>query len=157
MKPLPELDNERWKDRLVLPIGIDDQGRYFPLSFDPMAPGGAVDPAQLNFRLSRVLDHQAQIHLTTGDLAEAKPLLEKAIEFEKSQKKIDHKCLAESYLILSDIDFEFLINLDHAEFNLQEAFFHAKELPEESNRALVSTILHRLGQISPQRRRVRLC
>lgn len=29
--PLPELDTEIWRERLVLPIGIDDGGRPFPL------------------------------------------------------------------------------------------------------------------------------
>ena len=28
--PLPELDTEIWRERLVLPIGIDDQGMPFP-------------------------------------------------------------------------------------------------------------------------------
>jgi len=85
MKPLPELDNERWKQRLVFPVGVDDGGRYFPLQFDPMAPGAVIDPAQLGFRLARVLNHQAQIHYAAGDLDEAEPLLAEAIEIEKAR------------------------------------------------------------------------
>jgi hypothetical protein len=101
MKPLPELDNKRWKDRLVFPIGVNDQGGYFSLRFDHKAPGQAVDPAQLGFRLSRVLNHQAHIHLTAGDFAEAERLLAEAIEFEKAQDKPDHEELATSFLLLS--------------------------------------------------------
>ena len=100
MKPLQELDNKRWKDRLVFPIGINDQGCYFSLRFDAMTPGQAVDPAQLGFSLSRVLNHQAQVHLAAGDLAEADTLLAEAIELEKARDKPDQAELAKSCLLL---------------------------------------------------------
>ena len=75
--PVAELNNPQWLSRLTLPIGIDDQGNFFPL-FE--APGSLTSNEVA--AAARALAHMAQVYESCGEYSHARPLLQQAMEMQ---------------------------------------------------------------------------
>lgn len=70
LPPIPELDTDSWRDRLVFPLGFDDDGRPFPLSCDrkplPEPNDSAADGAGSMFTAGDVVTFEGGVR--PGDI-----------------------------------------------------------------------------------------
>jgi len=140
MAPLAELNTDEWRERLTYPIGIENQGRYFPIFGEE-----ACQDKNATLLIRRVLHHQAQIHLLTNDYDEAMPLLRQALAIGSKSDATDD-ATGRILLTLADLYFE-ISDLQKAEATLVEAFQAFKQMPHEKNRLAVAATHSRLGHV----------
>ena len=70
--PVPELDTDEWRDRLVYPVGVDDDSHYFPLY-------GTADHADDDARplIADVVAYVARVLTEAGSYADADAQLDR--------------------------------------------------------------------------------
>jgi CHAT domain-containing protein/tetratricopeptide (TPR) repeat protein len=138
LPPLPELNTDEWRNRLVFPIGINDEGHYFPIF------GSEATQNENSVPLVReVLLHQAQVHLWTSDYDEAALLLKQALGMRTTS---DSEVHGRIFLTLADLQFA-IGDLTSAEDSLLKAFATFKDIPHEMNRLAVAATHVRLAHV----------
>jgi CHAT domain-containing protein/tetratricopeptide (TPR) repeat protein len=140
MAPLPELNTDQWRERLTYPIGIDDQGGYFPLFSEEAFQDDEGAPL-----IREVLHHQARVHLASSDYSEATPLLHRALAVSRKSDGTGDTT-GHILLTLADLYFE-ISDLEKAETTLMEAYEAFKQMPHEENRLAVAATHSRLGHV----------
>ena len=134
MQLLPELDNDQWRQRLVFPVGVNDQGEYFPLyEFDTLA-----DDANPH-TVAAVLNQMGATHLEYGDLAEAHRNLSDAMRMPP--ERLEPAESAVSVLLLGRVE-EAVGDSKKAEECFHEAFRLFQAAGEPHRRELAITIEH---------------
>jgi tetratricopeptide (TPR) repeat protein len=141
--PVPILDTDHWRDRLVFPVGVDDQGWPYPLYVDDEHASDEARP-----RIARVLRYLAAAHLQAGAYSEADLVLREAVTAQRPFADRDPESLASLLVALADLRAE-LGDADEAERDLHEAFTLFKRL--EHDRAAVARVLLRLGHLYQRR------
>jgi tetratricopeptide (TPR) repeat protein len=140
MSPLPELNTNEWRERLVYPIGIDDEGGYFTLFSEEALQSNEMIPL-----IRDVLHYQAKIHLSSNDYTETVPLLNQALAVSP-RTDTNKEATGSILLTLADVYCE-ISDLKKAETTLLEAFKLFKQLPDEENRLAVAATHCRLGHV----------
>jgi CHAT domain-containing protein len=150
MQLLPELDNDQWRKRLVFPVGVDDQGQYFPLyEIDTLADN--ADPQTV----AAVLNQMGATHLAYGELAEAHRNLSHAMRVP--MERPDPGARAVSVLLLGRVE-EAVGDPKKAEEYFHEAFrlFQASGEPHRRELAItiehLAMLYHRAGQLEDAER-----
>ncbi|GLY20959.1 CHAT domain-containing protein [Micromonospora sp. NBRC 101691] len=137
--PVPELDTDRWRDRLTYPVGVDDEGRYFPL----YRPGGYRSDGN-GPPLVHAVRHLTHTLLDAGAYADAEAQVRAAIEAARPFADRSPETLAALLVTQSDLH---LRMADHraAENDLHEAFHLYRRLDED--RLPVAEVLSSLGHL----------
>ena len=137
--PVPELDTDAWRDRLTLPVGIDDQGRPFSLFLDTEHEADETRP-----QIVRVLSYLAGVYTQAGDYGEAVQLLRSAATTQRAYAEKDPESPAWLLVALADVRSQ-LGDTRGAEADLQDAFALFQHL--ENDRLPVARVLLRLGHV----------
>ena len=141
--PVPELDTDEWRDRLVYPVGIDDDCRYFPL-YD------AADHADDDARplIAEVTAYVARVLMDAGAYADADAQLTAALEAQRPFEEHDPEPVATLLVAQAELRQQ-IGDLTGAEAELHDAFALRKRLAED--RLPVADVLSRLGHLYQQR------
>jgi CHAT domain-containing protein/Flp pilus assembly protein TadD len=137
--PVPELDTDEWRARLVYPVGIDDDGRYFPLY---SAPAHADDSARP--LISEVIAYTARLLTEAGSYAEADTQLGAALEAQRPAQDRDPRSVARLLVARAYLR-ERIGDITGAENDLFDAFELFKRLSED--RLPVAYVLSQLGHL----------
>ena len=140
--PMPELDTDEWRDRLVYPVGIDDDGRYFPL-YD------AADHADNDARplIAEVTAYVARVLMDAGAYADADAQLTAALEAQRPFEERDPEPVATLLVARAELHQQ-IGDTTGAEAELHDAFALRKRLAED--RLPVADVLSRLGHLYQQ-------
>lgn len=141
-QPVPELDRDEWRDRLVFPVGVDDDGRYFPLY-------KAADHADDDARplVAKVVAYVGLVLTDAGACADAEAQLTPALEAQRAFEERDPDSVAMLLVARSELRAQ-IGDLTGAEADLHDAFTLRKRLAVD--RLPVADVLSRLGHLYQQ-------
>jgi CHAT domain-containing protein/tetratricopeptide (TPR) repeat protein len=140
--PVPELDADEWRNRLVYPVGVDDEGRYFAL-YDAADHGDD----QSRPLVAEVVAYVARVLTDAGAYADADALLSPALEAQRPFEERDPDPVAALLVAHAELRAE-IGDLKGAEGDLHDAFALRKRLAED--RLPVADVLSRLGHLYQQ-------
>lgn len=136
--PVPELDTDEWRSRLVYPVGVDADGRYFPLY------GTAAHTDDARPLIADVVAYSARVLAEAGSYAEADAQLSAVLEAQRPFGERDPGPVATLLIARADLR-ERIGDLRGAENDLFDAFELSKRLAED--RLPVAHVLNRLGHL----------
>ncbi|MEV1074144.1 CHAT domain-containing protein [Micromonospora parva] len=136
---VPELDTDRWRERLVYPVGVDDEAGYFPL----YKPEEYTDGAPLA-QMAQAVRYQAQRLLEAGAFGDAQAQLRSSVEPLRPFASRLPEALAGLLAVRAEL-YAQLGDGKAAEADLHEAFSLCRQL--ENDRLPIAAILSRLGHL----------
>ncbi|MFF0372467.1 CHAT domain-containing protein [Micromonospora sp. NPDC005087] len=136
---VPELDTDRWRERLVYPVGVDDEAGYFPL----YKPAEYTDGAPLT-QMAQAVQYQAKRLLEAGAFGDAQAQLRSSVEPLQPFASRLPEALTGLLAVRAELHTQ-LGDGNAAEADLHEAFRLCKQLNED--RLPVAAILSRLGHL----------
>jgi CHAT domain-containing protein/Flp pilus assembly protein TadD len=137
--PVPELDTDEWRSRLVYPVGVHDDSRYFPLYGTAAHADDDARPL-----IADVVAYLAGVLTEAGSYAEADAQLGPALEAQRQFAERDPGPVATLLVARADLR-EQIGDLRGAENDLFDAFELSKRLTED--RLPVAGVLSRLGHL----------
>jgi len=137
--PVPELDTDEWRSRLVYPVGVDDDSHYFPLYGTAAHADDDARPL-----IADVVAYFARVLTEAGSYADADAQLGAALEAQRPFGERDPGPVATLLVARADMR-EQMGDLKGAENDLFDAFELSKRLAED--RRPVADVLSRLGHL----------
>jgi CHAT domain-containing protein/tetratricopeptide (TPR) repeat protein len=135
---VPELDTDQWRSRLKYPVGVDDDGHYFPLYRTEAADDGTRP------LLAEAVAYLARVLTEAGSYAEADAQLSAALEGQRPFAGRDPGSMATLLAARAEMR-KGIGDFRGAESDLHDAFELRKRLPED--RLPVADVLSRLGHL----------